>query len=60
MASNNNTTTIVHHVSPFCIKNKSVSIHSKEEDNNIFDVDEDDESNSFDSLSTFRLLLIQI
>ena len=56
MASNNNTTTITRHGSPFCMKNDSVSIHGKEEDKNNFDVDEDNKSNRF-ALSTFRSLI---
>ena len=39
------------------MKNKSVSIHSKEEDNNIDDVDEDDESSNFASLCAFWSLI---
>jgi len=54
-----NSASLIRHGSPFRMKNKSVSIHSEKEDNNIFGIvdDEQDEDDSFASSSAFRSLI---
>mmetsp|Transcript_2194 Transcript_2194/g.2511 ORF Transcript_2194/g.2511 Transcript_2194/m.2511 type:complete len:750 (-) Transcript_2194:173-2422(-) len=54
-----NSASLIRHGSPFRMKNKSVSIHSEKEDNNIFGIvdDKQDEDDSFASSSAFRSLI---